>query len=141
MWFLDGWSFFYGFLMKYANKGKFREKCAWFSPNLTGLTYYQTNWQLFVQNLVDKQPLTLACKSFRTNSLLTITFFVFESFGFKFSGILYTYYGNMFTKNWKNRSYLAQTGATYVNMPHAKVFEQVGILLTLRVLATFSGIT
>jgi hypothetical protein len=43
----------------------------------------------------------------------------------------------MFAKNWKNRSHLAQSGATYVNLPHAKVFEQVKIPLTLRVLANF----
>jgi hypothetical protein len=42
----------------------------------------------------------------------------------------------MFTKKWKNRS-LAQSGATNLNMPHAKVFEQGGKPLTLKASANF----
>jgi hypothetical protein len=52
-------------------------------------------------------------------------FFVLQSFGFKFSGNLYTYSDyNMFSKIWTNRT-------------HAKVFEQVRIPLTLWVLVNF----
>jgi hypothetical protein len=42
---------------------------------------------------------------------------------------------------WKNRSHLAQSGPTYVNMPHARVVDQGGIPFTgfSELFAIFSG--